>query len=362
MFYFIKFLIFIVFFTVSPASAQDGTAQRVEGSATIINSINLSLNNKTVRLTGLNQATTRALGYDLIAQQALQDLIGGQDVTCIIRARGIGQCFNARGRDIGLSMLQTGYAFLDRPAIKNADYRGAYEKAGRDAQIKGAGLWQQIKGDPSSNTNTGPLLTAGTVLQSPILLGIIAALIAGPLIGMLFVGWIQFVMLGRLVKLQKHQIASNHKQERVLKDRERFVVSAALEGEINTNKAKLDAFLIIYEEMLRGLKDPTKTPKYKGGGDVVHEKPTLIRTVYDSNLDKLELLGTQLVADLTRLYVAIDASPDYITLEPDMPVEQVINIVQKIVNDARALREPMDQIAAGMAVIVRDKSPSAEII
>lgn len=358
MVYFIKFSIFILFFMVSaPSMAQEAQEKRVDGIPTILNSLTLSLNGKAYQLAGLNVATTRALGYDLIAQQALYDLIGNQEVTCILKGKGKAQCFNVRGRDIGLSMLTAGYGFLDRPAIAGKDYQGAYEKAGRDAQLGNLGLWQQLKNIPSSaKSDTDQGLSGLTFGNDPKI--ILAAIILGPLVGMLVIGWILFVMLGRLIKLQRHQIISHQRGEKTLKDRERFVVAAALEGELNTNKAKLDAFLIIYEEMLKTLKDPTKTPKYKGAGDVVHEKPTLSRSVYDSNLDKLELMGTQLVADLTKLYIKIDSTPDYITLEPDMPIEQVISIVQKIVNDARALIEPLDQIAAGMGVIVRDKSTS----
>ena len=185
---------------------------------------------------------------------------------------------------------------------------------------------------------------------------ILAAIILGPLIGMIIVGWIISVMLGRLISLQKHQILSNRQREKSLKDRERFVISASLEGELRTNHAKLDAFLIIYDEMLKNLKDPSKTPKYKQGGDVIHEKPALARSVYDSNLDKLDLLGPQMVGDLTDLYVSIDANPDYITLEPEMPIEQVIQIVQKIVTDAQRLLEPTEQLSSGLGIIVREKS------
>ena len=337
-----------------PAQAQEARELRIDGAATIINSITLSVNGKRLRLAGINEATTRALGYDLMAQQALSDLIGGQEVTCVVEGGGKAQCFNGRGRDLGLSLLQTGYAFLDRPYLGNKDYKNAYEKAGRDAQIRGAGLWEQIKGDNGNGGGSG--FSIQGFATSPAYITLLGAIIAGPVIGMLVIGWILFIMLRRLIKLQKYQMAGHQRQEKALKDRERFVLAAALEGELATNIAKLDAFLIIYEEMLRNLKDPSKTPKYKGAGDVVHEKPTLLRMVYDANMDKLDLLGNQIVADLTQLYVHIDASPDYITLEPDMPIEQVIAIVQKIVNDARTIREPMDQLAAGLGVTVRDKT------
>lgn len=336
------------------ANAQQGYEIRIDGPATIINSITLSVQGKNLRLAGINEAITRALGYDLMAQQALSDLIGGQDVACVVQGGGKAQCFNGRGRDLALSLLQTGYAFIDRPYLAGKDFKNAYEKAGRDAQIRGTGLWAQIKGAPAEEGSHA--FSMQDFVDSQGFITLLVAVIAGPLIGMLLVAWILFLMLGRLIKLQKHQMAGHLRQEKAMKDRERFVLAAALEGEIATNIAKLDAFMIIYEEMLKNLKDPSKTPKYKGGGDVVHEKPTLLRSVYDANLDKLDLLGTQIVADLTQLYVHIDSSPDYITLEPDMPIEQVIAIVQKIVNDARTIREPMDQIAAGLGVTVRDKT------
>ena len=140
-----------------------------------------------------------------------------------------------------------------------------------------------------------------------------------------------------------------------MREREKFIVAASLEGELNTNRAKVDAFIIIYEQMLKNLRDPLKDHKYKKGGDIIHQKPALSRNVYDSNTDKLDLLGANLVADITHLYIDIDPNPDYKTIEPNTPIEEVIDYVSTIIRDAESMVPKMDAISSALNVIVRDR-------
>ena len=183
----------------------------------------------------------------------------------------------------------------------------------------------------------------------------IASLILGPFIGMLIVGGIIYVGFRRLMNLQRYQIALAAKKDRAMREREKFIVAASLEGEMNTNRAKLDAFIIIYEELLKNLRDPLKDHKYKRSGELMHEKPALLRNVYDSNIEKLDVLGQQIVMDVTEFYMMVEPNPKYKTIEPDTPIDDVIDFVSSIVDGAEKMLVPLDKISASLNVIVRDK-------
>ena len=172
---------------------------------------------------------------------------------------------------------------------------------------------------------------------------------------MLIVSMIMYGGFNKLIKLQKHQIASAQKRDRSLREKEKFIVAASLEGEMNANRAKLDAFIMIYEELLSNLRDPSKEPKYKKSGDIIHETPALSRNIFDTNADKMDLLGPSIVTDLTKLYINIEQNPKYKTFEPETPVNDVIEFVSEIVRNAEHLLEPIDRIAGALGTIVRHK-------
>ena len=127
-------------------------------------------------------------------------------------------------------------------------------------------------------------------------------------------------------------------RENSIRARERLVIAAALEGELKANQSKLEAFLLIYQEMLRNLKEPGRAPKYKQGGEIIHEKPALARTIFDAYADRLELLGPGIAGDL---------SPD-----------KAIHVVERIVENAKDMMAPIEKSIGALSVIVRDRSKS----
>ena len=52
---------------------------------------------------------------------------------------------------------------------------------------------------------------------------------------------------------------------------------------------------------------------------------------------------------------SIDPNPDYRTLEPEMQIEKVWEIVERIIRNAERLIEPMDKISGALNVIARDR-------
>lgn len=319
-------------------------------------------NNMTIVLWGISPAEKSDSVEGIRARVYLDDLIGGRQVRCLPMSGTPGagatvhaRCLSGDERDLSLQMIGAGLATVDRSDVNGTELAQAYLNAERQARIGQRGIWNTASAAspaaaPAAHAAIAPEHIAGLPMWA-----VIGGLLGIPLLGFLGLGFILFTGLRQLITLQRYQLAGTQKRERQLKEREKYVIASALEGEVMTNRAKLDAFLTIYEELLKSLRDPSKTPKYQRAGDIIHEKPALTRTVYDAHVDKLDLLGPQLASDITSLYNLIVPNPDYKMLEPEVPIAKAQEMVDRIVRNAEKLLEPLDKAAGGLSVIVRDK-------
>lgn len=355
----IRFLILccaVLVFQAAPARAQE----KINVQAFALDGTSMQSSSGTIQLWGIDPQILRNSLTGLKARVKLDDLIDDRPIQCaVVRRAGsagvIAQCLSADQKDLALSLIESGLAIVNRGDVVGSNFQKTYGTAEKRARLMRVGVWENLEnGGKNDSGDDAPAPAHNSFGISPdyILMG---GVILGPVIGLLIAGLIIFAGLGKLVKLQKHQIAAARKKELDLREREKFVLSSSLESEINTNRAKIDAFLLIYEDMLRNMRDPSKTPKYKKSGDIIHQKPSLSRAVYDANLDKLDLLGTQIVTDLSKTYAHIDPTPDYITLEPETPIDQAIDKVQRIIQQANALIEPLDKINSALTMIIRDR-------
>jgi hypothetical protein len=304
-----------------------------------------------VKIMGIQPFSKNQKTYGIFINTLIQD----KTVTCKIFDQSqrpiIGQCLNHQEQDIALSLIENGIALVNRDTLENKNLKNIYLEAETTAKQYALGEWSTITNTTANRShNDNEALFEGASLYM-----ILIALMAGPLAGMLIVSFIMYGGFNRLIKLQKYQIASAQQRDRSMREREKFIVAASLEGEINTNRAKLDAFILIYEELLKNLRDPLKEPKYKKSGDIIHEAPALSRHVFDSNMDKMDLLGPSIVTDLTKLYIEIEPTPKYKTFEPDTPIEDVVEFIATIIRNAENMIEPINQIAGALNIIVRNK-------
>lgn len=345
---------------IATAHAQQ-TAKPFAVKAYAVDAQTLAGGGMVMNLWGVQAATGPNTLENNRARLAIDDLMGEDAIKCtpMIMPQGgaplRAQCLNGQERDIALTLIQAGLVSVNRRDVMGSALATAYITAERKARIAQAGIWGNGNAAPATpNTAAQGGVNMGIAGDTPLWV-VAGALLLVPLVGFLIIGWIMHAGFRQLITLQKHQLAGTQKRERQLKEREKHVIASALEGEINTNRAKLDAFLVIYEELLKSLRDPTKKPKYQRAGDIVHEKPTLSRTVYDAHIDKIVLLGPQIAADLSSLYAMIDPSPDYRTLEPEVPIEKARDIVDRILRNATKIAEPMDRAIAALGIIMRDK-------
>lgn len=144
------------------------------------------------------------------------------------------------------------------------------------------------------------------------------------------------------------------RRHRILVGREKAVLAASLIGEINENKNKCEAFITIYSEMLKNLRDDSRKPAYQQTGDFVHKAPALSRSVYDKNLSNLSLFEPALATKISEIYATLETDPEYLSLEPDMPLDTAIRMVEMVVKNAEATSQNVDKVVPSLEVVVRN--------
>lgn len=291
-----------------------------------------------IRLWGIETVDTAQPVFALTARNALDERIDGHPVECTIKSRAenqiVAQCVNDVEEDLSLFMLSQGFAVVDRQPVYGSAFEKPYIEAETRAQSEGKGLWSmnghglsQKGGDDDSRT----FLIGGFVLVGILLLALVAITI--------------FIMRGfRAVVEVQNQSMDLATKERVLREKERLIIASMINAEVKTNKSKIEAYLVMYEELLKDLKDKTREPKYKKSGDIIQRQPALSRAVFDGNTAKLDLMGSQSASDIIHYYARIKTVPDYYELEPDAPVAQAISVVESAVEGAKKLDVISDKI------------------
>lgn len=317
--------------TAAQAPAQADAKKSFEIQARAVSAGTLLAGTTPVRLWGIEEVDGADPTVRLRARTALDNLIGGRKISCELKARTgtdiRAQCVNASDQDLSLYMLQQGYVIADRAAVYGTVFEDAYIQAETQAQDKGIGIWAAPGTAASSGGSEGTLmLSFGFVL----FLCIIGAFT--------FLSIIIMRGFQKVVDAQNDNIAMMTK-ERKLRDQEREVVAVMLDSELKANKAKIEAYLAVYEEMYKSMTDPERTPKFKKSGDIVQRQPALTRVVFDRNTDKIDVLGSRLSSELVHFYARIKSNPEYVNLEPDMELEEAQEIVERSLKHARRLND-----------------------
>ena len=290
-----------------------------------------------VHLWGVEEIASASPPFKLKGRTALANAIKDGKVECEIKKRDISgifaQCENSDDLDLGLFMIQQGYVTVDREAVYGSVFEDVYVQAEMEAQNRNLGIWSEVssEGGGSGSSDGSLLISLGFVL----FLCIIGAFTALSII----------IMRGfkQVIEAQKNNMDMMAK-ERKLKDKERSIVATMLDSELKANKSKIEAYLVVYEEMLSSLKDPEKPPKYKKAGDIVQMRPVLSRAIFDRNNDKLDVFGRRLSSELIHFYARIKTNPDYQNLEPEMELDEAIKIVEDAVGSARRMNDLADDL------------------
>ena len=313
--------------------AQAAVPRMFEAQFRAADSNTLVAGQTTVELWGIQSIESMPTQFNVSARNVLDNALGADKAQCTLKKRMTGlisaQCMNAANLDLGLYMLQQGYATVDRAAVYGSPSERAYIQAEMEAQEQGLGVWSGS--DANKSGNNGFLLTLGVILLLCLLVAFTVLTIT--------------IMRG-FQKVTAAQSANTDLMEReqLLRAKERQVFATMLDSEIKANKSKIEAYLVVYDEMLKDLNNIDKTPKYKAAGDIVQVQPALDRSVFDRNTDKLDILGDTLSSQVVHLYARIKTNPDYINLEPDTDVDKALEIVQGAYDGAERLNQISDRL------------------
>ena len=329
---FLKLLLIGVVLAAAPVLAQQsGPSNIFESKMRAANAVTLMVEKRPIKLWGVDKIENASAAFKLKSRTALDNIIGGKKVQCEIKSQKasetFAQCVNTDDLDLSLFVLQQGYATVDRSKVYGTVFESAYIQAEIEAQDRSRGIWavsEEAPGGRSGSSDSGLILSFSFIL----FLCIIAVFTVLSII----------IMRGfqKVIDAQNHN-ASMMEKERKLRDKERGIVATMLDSELKVNKTKIEAYLVVYEEMLMALKDPEKTPKYKKAGDIVQMQPALDRAVFDGNTDKLDVLGRRLASELIHFYARIKSKPEYENIEPEMELQDAIAMLENAIKNARRL-------------------------
>ncbi len=309
-------------------------SQEISINARVLDSNTLISGKTKISLWGIDKIDTQSAIFHLNIRQALEKKIGGRNILCVVKNKiddGLvkAQCMNSKEEDLSLFLLRQGYASADRKEIYRSIYEAPYIDAEKRAQIDENGIWGGLG---SSGEKQSKNFLMGSLL---LVIVFILALVAISL----------HLMRGfsRVVDIQNQSIDLAAK-ERVLKDKEKYIIASMLDAEIRSNKAKIDAYITIYEETLLRLNDTGKALEYQKTGDIVQKQPSLSRSVFDGNTDKLDLLGSRLASNIIHYYARIKTSPDYIEIKTDTPQDEAREIIESVIDNAKKIGYISDKL------------------
>ncbi len=305
-----------------------------------VDPITLRAEGVSIRLWGIKPAQSGDTPLELRALDLMDGLIQEQQVNCKIEGGAIpeliGRCTVQSSQDLALELLTKGFVVVDRHQTYNTVFATNYAKAEEAARAAGNGVWAFVK---QAEDGTGGV---PKWMQSEVLLPLV--LFGGPLLGLLVVAFVLWRFMDGISSAQTSENRQAEHKEALLQTRERQVLVSTLEGELAENKNKIEAFLVIYGDMLRSLKEGTETPKYQQVGDIVQKHPSFSKTVFEANVPKLNLLEMKLAGHVSKLYSALPKEQEYINLDQNVPLETAVKLVEKVLKDAENLLAPINQV------------------
>ncbi len=321
----------------APASAARGLPERIQRPMRAVDSITLRAEGFSIRLWGILPAKASDTPLELRAMELMDTLIQEGQVNCKLEGGQIpdliGRCTVQNGQDLALELLGNGYAIVDRRQTYNTVFATNYEKAQEQARAMKKGAWALIDRQE---------VKLPKWLQSEVLAPLV--IFGGMFLGFVLNALLMVRFMGRFVQSQSSENMQVERKEALLQSRERQVMLTTLEGELTENKNKIEAFLVIYGDLLASLNDPAQTPKYQQVGDIVQKHPSYSKTVFEANVGKLSLLDIKLAGHISKLYSSMPKEQEYINLDQNVPLEDAIKLVERVLQDVEQLQAPINQV------------------
>lgn len=327
--------------------------ERIVRPMVALDPVTLKAEGVEIKLWGIRPASTSESPLELKALDLLDGIIEGQQVNCKIEGGQMpvlyARCV-VQGSDLSLELLNNGLAIRDRRMTYNTAYASAYGTAEELARHNRKGVWKFLVDTGKDGDGAQSSLTDGGSSM------LTWALFGGPLAGMALIGLVLWFWMQNMSKAQQAEAEAIRRKESLLQTREKNVLLTTLEGELLENKNKIEAFMVIYGDMLQGLQSTTETPKYQQVGDIVQKHPSFSKTVFEANVSKLSLLGIKLAGNISKLYASLPKEQEYINLEPGVPLNTAVQLVEKVRSDAQALVPSIDAAIQGLQAAAQQKN------
>lgn len=327
--------------TASTTAGASALPERIQRPMRAVDPVTLRAEGLSIRLWGIRPATSNDTPLELRAIALMDTLIQEGQVNCKLEGGVIpelvGRCVVQTNQDLALELLSNGYAIVDRRQTYNTVFATNYERAQEQARALKKGVWALLDRQA---------VTLPKWLQSDILAPLV--IFGGMLLGFAFNAVVMMGLINRVAQNQNGGNLEADRKEALLQSRERQVLLATLEAELNENKTKMEAFLSIYGDYLKGLKDPVTAPKYQQAGDTIQKHPGFSKTVFEANVSRLSLLDIKLAGHLSKLYSALPKEQEYITLDTNLPLEIAVSLLEKNLEQTEDLLEPIDQVIREM--------------
>ncbi|MFN7114031.1 MAG: thermonuclease family protein [Alphaproteobacteria bacterium] len=321
----------------APGTTTSALPERIQRPMRAVDPVTLRAEGLSIRLWGIRPATSGDTPLELRAMELMDTLIQEGQVNCKLEGgvipELIGRCVVQSNQDLALELLGNGYAIVDRRQTYNTVFATNYEKAQEQARAMKKGVWALIDRQA---------VTLPKWLQSDILAPLV--IFGGMLLGFGFNALLMLRFMGRVSQSQTSENRQSERKEALLQSRERQVLVTTLEGELTENKNKIEAFLVIYGDLLKSLSDPMQPPKYQQVGDIVQKHPSFSKTVFEANVAKLSLLDIKLAGHLSKLYSAMPKEQEYINLDQNVPLDTAVKLVEKVLQDSQDLLDPINQV------------------
>ena len=172
--------------------------------------------------------------------------------------------------------------------------------------------------------------------------------------GMALIAGAMFIGFSMMARTHREHLKRIQNEDLKLQRREKIVLASSMAGELTENKIKCEAFITIYTELLRNLRETDRRALYEETGDFIHQHPPLSRAVFEGNIEHLSLLGSKLAGDVAQVYAAIRSEPQYFTMDAAMPRASAVRIVEMVLDDAQKTLEPIEPIIGALNIIIRD--------
>ncbi len=134
----------VLFLLVTAARAEE-LPREVSGPAFVIDGDSVIVGSMEVQLFGIDAPEMHS-GHGHFARAALEDLVAGQEVHCLVRERDqykrfVSVCGTKRTADLAAALLAAGEAITFRRFLKGSAEEAAYLEAEGLARSRGIGLW-----------------------------------------------------------------------------------------------------------------------------------------------------------------------------------------------------------------------------